>query len=105
MLIESEELRDTAVCSAEFAPLAIPFGLDLVGFDFPLVGEVGVPTARVVRGGWHADVFSDDGGGRCAFQSDAQDLAVAAPEILNNLRDFQASGSGGGAYNGLEMKT
>jgi hypothetical protein len=40
MLIEGKEFWDAAVRSAALAPVAIPGGLDLVGFKFPLVGEV-----------------------------------------------------------------
>ena len=39
-LIEGEELGNAAVLSAALAPVAIPSGLDLIGFEFPLVGEV-----------------------------------------------------------------
>ena len=40
VLIEGEEFGDAAVRPRESAPVAIPGGLDLIGFEFPLVGEV-----------------------------------------------------------------
>ena len=47
-------------------------------------------------------MLGDDGGGRGSFEVDAEDLAVAAPEFLNDLRDFHRGGTGDGADGVLE---
>lgn len=97
MLIEGDECGGATVRPGALAPAAIPCGFDLIGFEFPLVREVRVPAAGVVYGARDSDVFGDDGGWCGAFQFDAKNLAVAAPEVLDKLRDFHGGGFGGGA--------
>ena len=47
-------------------------------------------------------MFGDNSGREASFEADAEDLAVAAPEFLNDLRDLHRGGTGDGADGVLE---
>lgn len=90
-----EEPGSAAAVAAVRAPMAIPGGLDLVGLGFLLVGKLRVPTTRVIPFAGNLHMLGDDRPWGCTVvannspKAEAQDLAVAAPEILDPFDDFQ----------------
>ena len=64
-------------------------GFDFVGTEFALMGALGVPATRVMGLARWRDVLEDDGRVWAAFEGDAENLAIAAPEFLNLFDRFE----------------
>ena len=95
LLQGTEELGSAAMLMAALVLVLVEMAFDFVGTDFALVGEVGVPAARMMSTIGEVDEFGDDGLLGTPVQTEPEDLAVATPELLHHFFDLEAGGSGG----------
>ena len=88
-----EELGNPTVAVAAMCPVSIPFGFHFVGFYLSLMGKIRVPSARVIILVWRANQLGNERLSRPPDEVYAEDLTVAAPEILDRAdrRDFARS--------------
>lgn len=73
----------TAGVITALGPVVIPGDLDLIGFNLPLMGGIGIPATWVMSLIWQSDVLDHHRRSITALQAIAHDLAVTAPERLN----------------------
>jgi hypothetical protein len=67
---------------------------NLIGADFALMGETGVPAPGMVGLLGKSDVFGDNCLGGAILKTQTEDLPITTPELLYRFHDLEARRSG-----------